>query len=105
MNKQKDELVRFLFTLFVGTVMLAFFFVWSDSISGSRVQARVSEPPASVNQLPRPRFELLLKEEHDGNGPHDGTDFYVYHDRESGQEIVCPYTGWGVSCYPTGRKW
>ena len=52
----------------------------------------------------QPRFERLLKERHD-----EYHDFQVWHDRESGVEFICVYSGVNmgnsVSCFPTGRNW
>lgn len=51
-----------------------------------------------------PRFERLLQEKHDRY-----VIFEVYHDRESGQEFTCEFSGvdmgYAVSCFPTGRNW
>jgi hypothetical protein len=55
---------------------------------------------------PRPRFEKVLDEKHDKD--YWTTRFYVWHDRETGQEIVCVYNSYGDGvggCYLTGRKW
>jgi hypothetical protein len=61
--------------------------------------------------IPRPRFENIYNEDHSGQFP---AAFYVWHDKESGQEIVCTagvYKGaivseqYHPSCWPTGRNW
>lgn len=58
----------------------------------------------SVQAASPKRFELLLDEKQDA-----GKYFKVYHDRESGQEFTCLFSGvdlgWSVSCFPTGRNW
>ena len=60
---------------------------------------------------PRPRFENIYNENHYGSFP---SAFYVWHDKESGQEVVCAagiYSGgllakqYHPSCWPTGRSW
>jgi hypothetical protein len=52
----------------------------------------------------RPRFELISEED---QGRY--RMFKVWHDRESGQEFTCVYSGvdlgFSVSCFPTGRNW
>ena len=78
------------------TVFLAFLVVmgWTYVLAQS-----AQSPP------PRPRFEFLLVEE---GVPSNGwrMNFLVYHDRETGQEIVCSTGGLAaMACYPTGRKW
>jgi len=58
----------------------------------------------------RPRFEQIYYEDHYKN-PFGSTmvpqAFYVWHDKESGQEIVCAigYSANPISCWPTGRNW
>lgn len=48
-----------------------------------------------------PRFELIYTESL------EDIAFHVYHDKDTGQEIVCgrPYDSHTYSCYLTGRKW
>lgn len=51
-----------------------------------------------VMEPPRPRFEVILSE----------VLFTAYHDRETGQEIVCTTGHYGDnarSCWLTGRVW
>jgi len=52
--------------------------------------------------LPRPRFELLLNED---DPSFSRGWFAVYHDKESGQEVVCHGSGIAMACWQTGRKW
>lgn len=66
----------------------------------------IEKAEAEVNP-PRPRFEMLMKEELG-----DTTWFEVFHDRESGVEFIChnhrhsaSAVGMGESCVLTGRKW
>lgn len=66
------------------------------------IQFRLPKTEAQSSNLPRPRFEVIL---YDGNRDDDPV---VYHDKETGQEIVC-FSGGGhqviPSCWLTGRKW
>ncbi len=52
----------------------------------------------------QPRFEQLLSENHG-----DYAKIRVWHDRETGQEFICVYSGVdlgnSVSCFATGRSW
>ena len=53
---------------------------------------------------PRPRFETVYIEKH----PEQGTfvdQVEVWHDKETGQEIVCVEGYRRGSCYLTGRVW
>jgi|SRR5208337_827748 len=58
---------------------------------------------------PRPRFELLLFERTSAFADSaSGSNIYrweVWHDKETGQEIVCPMGIKEASCYLTGRSW
>lgn len=50
----------------------------------------------------RPRFEMILDQYHEPKNH----SFEVFHDKETGQEIVCVYGGLDMaSCYLTGRSW
>jgi hypothetical protein len=53
----------------------------------------------------RPRFEQTYEQEI--GGPM-GRTFEVYHDKDTGQEIVCArvsYNSSGYSCFLSGRSW
>lgn len=58
----------------------------------------------TIHAQSRPRFEKILSER-----TSDIPNFQVWHDRESGQEFTCVYSGvylgYDVSCFPTGRNW
>jgi len=87
--------LRALLTTLAGIMLMV---VLGLAIRG--VVAMVSENP------PRPRFEHVMYEYHPQN---DGfiAAFQVWHDLETGQEVVCARGGGGisVSCWPTGRSW
>jgi hypothetical protein len=56
--------------------------------------------------LPRPRFEVVYKQDPIMVGDYQAV-LTVIHDKESGQEVVCA-TGTSTnarSCWPTGRNW
>jgi hypothetical protein len=67
--------------------------------------------PASSVTPPRPRFEFVYDEVKDDNS----FGFVVYHDRETGQEIVClkdvldnnfgRRIAVSRTCWTTGRTW
>lgn len=58
--------------------------------------------PMLEDSMPRPRFEFLLWEDMKGMN----ASFQVYHDKETGQEIVCVMDKLAApSCYLTGRSW
>lgn len=56
------------------------------------------------------RFERLLSEHADSH-VNNAERFEVWHDKVSGQEFTCVFSGSGdfgsrpVSCFPTGRNW
>jgi hypothetical protein len=53
---------------------------------------------------PRPRFEAVYIEKHPEQGTYvDAIE--VWHDKETGQEIVCIEGYRKASCYLTGRVW
>lgn len=51
------------------------------------------------------RFDRIYTE--NINAPHGFSEFNVFHDKETGQEIVCVTGGLdgSMSCYLSGRKW
>lgn len=63
-------------------------------------------PKSKAQETQWPRFEFLSKQYPavGEKGPFANV-FKVYHDRETGQEIVCVSVDRGGGCYTTGRNW
>lgn len=67
-------------------------------------------PWTSVSHADQPkRFEEVVRETvyNPSDGHTSGEVIYVYHDKESGAEIVCVVGGahYNMSCVTTGRNW
>lgn len=63
-------------------------------------------PKSKAQETAWPRFELLSKQYHAvGDNNPWASIFKVYHDRETGQEVVCVTVDRGGGCYLTGRNW
>jgi hypothetical protein len=66
----------------------------------------ISDAKSTVHADVTPRFEHIYEEYLDHGI--DSADFEVYHDKVTGQELVCveAHSRYDAnSCYLTGRKW
>ena len=61
---------------------------------------------AQDSNLPRPRFvPVMHQDSHYDDGFNNSLNFEVIHDKETGQEIVCVFSGGRSGCWLTGRTW